>query len=116
MGSGAVISLSNKQKVNARSSTEAELVAVDDVISKILWTKKLIEWKGFEVKLNILYQDNTSTIKLEMNGKTSCGKRTRHFDIKLFYVTNLVEQKEVTIEYCPTEEMIADFFYQTIGR
>jgi len=62
------------------------------------------------VKLNIIYQDNTSTIKLEMNGKTSCGKRTRHFDIKLFYVTNLVERKEVTIEYCPTEEMMADFF------
>jgi len=110
MGSGAVISLSTKQKVNARSSTEAELVAVDDVIAKILWTKKFIKWQGFEVKLNIIYQDNTSTVKLEMNGKTSCGKRTRHFDIKLFYVTNLVERKEVTIEYCPTDEMIADFF------
>ena len=58
MGSGAVISLSTKQKVNACSSTEAELVAVDDVIAKTLWTKKFIEWQGFEVKLNILYQDN----------------------------------------------------------
>ena len=46
MGSGEVISLSTKQKVNARSSTEAELVAVDDVIAKILWTKKFIEWQG----------------------------------------------------------------------
>jgi len=51
-----------------------------------------------------------STIKLEMNGKTSFGKSTRHFEIKLFYVTNLVERKEVTIEYCPTDEMMADFF------
>jgi len=42
---------------------------------------------GFEVKLNILYQDNTSR---EMNVKTSRGKWTRHFPIKLFYVTNLV--------------------------
>ena len=45
-----------------------------------------------------------------MNGKTSCGKRMRDFDIKLFYVTNQVEMKEVTIEYCPTDEMMADFF------
>jgi len=37
MGSQALISLSTKQKVNARSSTEVELVAVDDVIAKILW-------------------------------------------------------------------------------
>ena len=31
-------------------------------------------------------------------------------DIKLFYVTNLVERKEVMIEYCHTDEMMADFF------
>ena len=49
-------------------------------------------------------------MKLEMNGKMSGGKRTRHFDIKLFYVINLVERKEVTIEYCPTDEIKADFF------
>jgi len=36
MASGAVISLSTKQKVNAHSSTEAQLVAVDDVMAKIL--------------------------------------------------------------------------------
>ena len=88
MGSGEV----HKQKVNARSSTEAELVAVDDVIAKILWTKMFIEWQGFQVKLNILYQENTSTMILEINGKTSCGKWTRHFDIKRFHVTNLGEK------------------------
>ena len=64
MGSGAVISLSNKQKVNACSSIEAELVAEDDVIAKILWTKNIIEWQGFEEKLKIHYQDNTSTMQL----------------------------------------------------
>jgi len=73
-------------------SFEAELVAVDDVIAKILWTKKFIEWQGFEVKLNILYQDSTSTIKLEMNGKTIFGKSIRHSEIKIFYVTNLVKR------------------------
>jgi len=49
MGSGAIISFSTKQKVNACSSTEAELVAVCDIIDKILWIKNFIEWQGFEV-------------------------------------------------------------------
>jgi len=62
------------------------------------------------MKLNVLYQDNMSTIKLEINGKTSCGKSTRHFDIKPIYVPNLVERKEVTIKYCPTDGIMADFF------
>lgn len=49
MGIGAVIPLSTKQKVNARSSTEAELVVRDDTKANILWTKNFIELQGFEV-------------------------------------------------------------------
>jgi hypothetical protein len=48
-------------------------------------------------------------MKLEQNGKTSSGKRTQHFDIKLFYVTDLVSRNEVQVKYCPTEEMIGDY-------
>lgn len=109
LGKGAVVGDSTKQKVNSRSSTESELVAVDDKISKIVWTKKFLESQGFNVKLNIIYQDNESTIKLENNGKESSGKRTRHFDIKFFYVNDLVKRGEVTIKYCPTNDMLADY-------
>ena len=109
LGKGAIISSSTKQKVNSRSSTEAELNATDDKISKIIWMKKFIEHQGFKVKLNVIYQDNTSTMKLVNNGKASSGKRTRHFDIKLFYITDLIAKDEVSIEYCPTDKMIADY-------
>ena len=54
-------------------------------------------------------QDNTSTIKLLNNGRESPGKRTRHLDIRLFYVKDLVKNKEVEVVYCPTEKMIADY-------
>jgi hypothetical protein len=109
LGKGAIISSSTKQKTNARSSTEAELNGVDDQIGKVLWTKRFLEAQGFEVKLNIIYQDNQSTMKLAKNGKASSGKRTRHFDIKLFYVTDLIGRGEVQVSYCPTDEMIADY-------
>jgi hypothetical protein len=109
LGKGAVLSDSTKQKANARSSTEAELNGIDDKISKVLWVKKFVEAQGFVVKLNVIYQDNTSTIKLSKNGKASSGKRTRHFDIKMFYVTDLIDKEEVQVEYCPTEDMVADF-------
>ena len=33
-----IVADSTKQKVNARSSTESELIGVDDRISNILWT------------------------------------------------------------------------------
>jgi hypothetical protein len=110
LGNGTILSDSTKQKVNARSSTECEMIAVDDTLSKILWSKRFIEAQGFKVNFNIVYQDNTSAIKLETNGKASSGKRTRHFDIKFFYFTDLMKRGEIEVEYCPTDEMIADYF------
>ena len=100
-----------KQKTNARSSTEAELIAVDDAIAKIFWSRSLLKAQGFDVKVNIIYQDNnTSTMNLEVNRKGSSGKCIPHFNIKLFNVIDLVENKIVMIEYCPTDDMLADFF------
>jgi hypothetical protein len=109
LGAGMITSISTKQKVNTRSSTESELVAHDDVVSKILWSKQFIEAQGFTVNANIVYRDNTSAMKLKENGEASSGKCTRHFDIKYFYITDLIKRNEIQIVYCPTEEMIADY-------
>ena len=48
-------------------------------------------------------------MKLETNGKASSGKRTRHFDIKFFYLTDLIKRGELQVKYCQTDEMDADY-------
>lgn len=106
---GAISSISTKQKVNTRLSTEAELVGIDDVISKVLWTKRFIEAQGFQLRANIVYRDNTSLMQLEENGRQSASKRTQHFNIKYFYVTDLIIRREMEIKYCRTDLMIADY-------
>jgi len=108
-GRGAPIAISRKQKLNTRSSTEAELVAVDDAMTMILWTKLFLEDQGYEVGRNVLYQDNKSAILLEKNGKKSSSKRTRALNIRYFFVTDQVEKGQLSIEYCPTGEMLADY-------
>ena len=107
-GGGAPQTISRKQKLNTRSSTEAELVGADDASVMILWTKLFMEAQGYPIEKNILYQDNKSTILLENNGKRSSGKRTRAFNIRYFFLTDQVERGNVTIEYCPTKEMTGD--------
>ena len=109
LGKGAIQSISVKQKTNTRSSTEAELVSWDDIISKVMWTKLFLEAQGYGIDQNLVYRDNKSSMKLEENGKSSSGKRTRHFNIKYFFVTDLIQRKEVSIEYCPTDKMMADY-------
>ena len=39
MGKGALISMSVKQKINTKSSTETELVRVDDAMNFVVWSK-----------------------------------------------------------------------------
>ena len=108
LGKGVITSVSTKQKVNSRSSTEAELIGMDDVVDKIVWAHEFIGAQGFKSK-TIVNRDNTSSMKLEMNGKASSGKRTRHFNIRYFYVTDLIKRDIMSIKYCPTEDMMADY-------
>jgi len=51
------------------------------------------------------------------NGRLSSGKRTKHLDIRYFYVCDLLERGILTVEHCSSDDMIADFFTKPIqGR
>ena len=93
-----------------RSSTESEVVAVYDVLPKILWTKKFSEDQGVTIKDTVLYQDNMSLMVLEQNGRQSSTKRTKHMDIRYFYVRDHIQNKTLSLQHCPTNEMLADYF------
>ena len=110
LGKGSAYSSSIRQKLNTRSSTEAELVGVNDMMSLVLWTRNFLEAQGHHIKDNVVYQDNESAILLEKNGRRSSSKRTRHLEIRYFFVTDNVKRGRMRIEHCPTGDMVADFF------
>jgi hypothetical protein len=109
MGEGAAYLSSQKQKMNTKSSTEAELVGANDVLPQVLWTKYFLEAQGYGCS-SVLFQDNQSTMKLEENGKAFSGRRTRHINIRYFFITDRIAKKEVAVQYCPTKQMVADYF------
>ena len=43
MGQGLIILSSHKQVLNTQSSTDTEVVAVDDKLSQIIWTKYFLD-------------------------------------------------------------------------
>ena len=108
-GTGAVQNISHKQKINTKSSTDAELIAADDVSIMILWTKLFLDVQGYNMERNILYQDNKSTIHLETNGHKSMGKRSRALNVWYIFLTNQVNQGNLSINYCLTNDMWRDF-------
>ena len=87
MGLGSIYSNSLKQKLVARSSTEAELIGVHDILPQILSTRNyFLMSQGYPVQKNIVYQDNMSAMLLENNGRKSSTKRTKHIEFFLYMI------------------------------
>ena len=106
LGIGAFYAASCKQKLVTKSSWEAELVAFSDQMSEVLGVQQFLLELGFEVT-PIIHQDNTSTILSSAKG-AGASNRTRHVNIRYFWVTQFIEDGTVKVEYTPTANMIAD--------
>ena len=59
---------------------------------------------------SVLFQDNKSAMLLEKNGQLSSGKNTKHIHARYFFITDKIQSGEISVIYCPTGEMLADFF------
>ena len=57
-----------------------------------------------------MFQDNQSAILLENNGRASSSRRTKHLNIRYFFITDRIKKGELKIKYCLTDDMVADFF------
>ena len=78
MGKGAILIFFRGQKLNAGSSTEAELIGIADALGIIFGQSTL--WKlraGVHNRYQSLFQDNKLTILLATNGRQSEGKKSK---------------------------------------
>jgi len=109
IGDNVVLSKSNKQKINTRSYTEAELIVVDDALPTVQWTRLFMKDQGYDLE-TVVKEDNKRTMLLVKNGRLSSGERTKHLEIHYFYVQDLMTRGVVKIEHCSMDCMVADFF------
>ena len=105
---GAVVSSSRKQKINTRSSTESELVGVDNTMPTVLWSLYFIQEQAYDMTHVTIFQDNKSAILLERNGKMSSRKGTKYIKMKYFFITDRIHHGEVKVEHMPTDKMWID--------
>ena len=110
MGKGCPILISTKQTINTRISTEAEIVGVNDALYLVLWVRHFLESQGYNIKDNIVYQVNQSSMKLEQNGKTSSTKNSRHMEIRYYFITDNIRRNKLSIKYCPTGSILDDYY------
>jgi hypothetical protein len=75
----------------------------------MIWTKNFLESQGYPIKENILYRDNRSAILLKSNWHKSVGRRSRHLNIRLFFITDQQEKGNLKVEFCLTNLMQGDY-------
>ena len=91
---GVLQARSSKQKINAKSSTEAEFIGVSKYLPYHIWVTNFLKEQGYILSENTLMQDNTSAIKLETNGRIPCTGNSRHIDVRYFFVKDRVGKEK----------------------
>ena len=69
-----------------------------------------MEAQGYDIKNNIIFQYNKSTIKMAKNRRCSCTGNSSHINISHVFVKDIVDKEEVGVKYCPNHLIIADYF------
>ena len=115
VGNSTVSWCSKKQKTVAKSTTEAEYVALSMAVQECIWLRRLLDDIGCSESVpTVIYEDNNGAIDLSRNAKHHT--RTKHIDISYHFTREKVQSGEVSIVYCPTDEMVADVMTKGLAR
>jgi hypothetical protein len=114
-GESPVSWLSQKQKVVAQSSCEAEYIAAATVVCQGVWLRRLLgDLMNKEEERVVLNIDNKSAISLCKNPVHH--DRSKHIDTKYHYIRECVEESKIEVNYVCTDDQLADILTKSLGR
>ena len=107
--------MSQKQRVVALSSCEAEYIASANAACQGIWLSRLLgELLGIQVPKVRLLVDNKSAIALSKN--IVHHDRSKHIDTRYHFIRDCVDRGEVDINHVSTTEQLADILTKALGR
>jgi len=107
LGSAPIMTKSYKLKLNTRSSTESELVVLEAASSYAKWWSLLLSELKITTTTRIkILQDNLSAIAMVQ--KLIFDNLNKHMVNRVNIIKEDLENKTISVEYCPTKRMLAD--------
>ena len=102
-----------KQTIVVDSTCSAEYVAASICCKQILEAENMVQFLGFTCPKHYrMYTDSQACLKIATSNST-LGK-VRHLEIRYHLVRCLIISGDVVMEYCITEEMLADLFTKVV--
>jgi hypothetical protein len=115
LGSAMISWSSRKQKSVALSTAEAEYMAACEACTEAVWLRKLISDLFDQTpESTTIYCDNQSCIRLSEH--PVFHERSKHIEIKYYFIRDKVQEGEVKLEYIPTDEQTADILTKPLSR
>ena len=109
MGLGAISWASKKQPIVAQSTIEAEYIAINVAACQAIWIRRILEDLNERLEDGtIIYCDNISSIALSKN--PVFHGRSKHIEIRYNFIRELVENGDIKMEFCKSEQQLADIF------
>ncbi|MCP3666765.1 MAG: hypothetical protein GY696_30425, partial [Gammaproteobacteria bacterium] len=115
LGGGPVSWCSKRQDTVALSTANAEYVAACQATQEAIWLRNLLAELGFMQKCaTVIGHDNQASISMSKN-PTNYGT-SKHIPIKFHFIREQVQARAIELEYCKTEDMVADILTKGLGR
>ena len=115
LGHALVSTKGGRIKSVVRSSTEAEISAVNEIVSELLWCRDILEELGYEQKKIPISEDNQSCIPMLQKEPRSFHSKSRHVRVKWAFFRQEYTKRTLVLSYCPTEKMVADLLTKPLG-
>ncbi|KMQ85184.1 integrase core domain protein [Lasius niger] len=114
LANGPVVWTSQQQQIVARSTTEAEYVAAAEATKQVLWLRNLLKSIDIDQSTTTLYVDNQGALKIVENQEHH--RRTKHIDVRYHLIRDHTMKKDITVDYVPSEEQLADILTKRLPR
>ena len=90
-------------------------MALSKATAEAIWLRRLLQDLGFpQSQPTLIYPDNQSAIALTANPKFH--SRSKHIDTQYHFTRDQILNKQITLKYIPTIDMVADIFTKSLPR
>ena len=117
MSDAAVARCARQQEVVPISSAESEYISMCTGAKETTWLRRLIEGLHVVQDINIpttMFVDNQAAIAMAHSHAVNC--RNKYIEVRFHYTRSAVEKKLLQLQYCPTDDMVADMLNNPLGR
>ena len=106
---------STKQTITAKSSTEAELIAVADHSDAVIVHRRLLgELRLLATGATTVWEDNEAAIAIIKDHVYS--GRVKHLEVRIRSTRERVRDGSLALRYVPTDCQLADILTKGLGR